>query len=253
MKKKIILWTVFVLLIVQSVFAASSYSQLVNGVSQVSLMKSYKNLNVNMFALSKTKKQAKNLSEADKSIITKYVYGAVKGEDTYLLMNSYLRGNLNLYLNPKDITKPLKSRMEYYSNSLAGTISKVKLPQNTILYRGVDEKGFCFIFPENNIHEYTSKPVTDTNGIALKNKLYSKTFVEKGFMSTAYDINYAKKTKFIFEIKAPKNIQAVLVDGIRPESPQTKEIIINRGYKWKVTDVAAVDGSYYKITLKLVL
>ncbi len=251
MKKIFMLGAIFALLFVPASVSNAAKSPLTAGISQTSLLRSYKNLNVNIFALNKTKKQTKNLTETDKSIIAKYVYGAVKGENTYLLMNCYLRGNLNLYLKPKDITKPLKSRMEYYSNSLTSTISKVKLPQNTLLYRGIDEKGFCFIFPDTNVKEYASRPVTEETALTLKNKLYNKTFIEKGFMSTAYDINYAKKTKFIFLVKAPKNIQAVLVDGLKENN--TKEIIINKGYSWKVTDVKSVENKYYLITLKLCL
>ena len=127
-----------------------------------------------------------------------------------------------------------------------------------LLYRGIDEKGMDFIFSDKKISDVINKQVSYENTVYLKNKINGCTFTEKGFMSTSYDINSAKKTKFIFVVKAPKNLQAVLVDGIlQPNQSPTKEVIINKGYKWKVTNVDYAlrnDGSrYYKIDLKLVL
>ncbi|MBR6127928.1 hypothetical protein IKQ21_09615 [bacterium] len=237
---------------------AASYTQLTSGINEVILIKSYKDVGKNFIVIEKMKRIAKNLSQDDKNIILKYVFGAVKGENTYLLMNGYLRGDLHLYIKKQDITKPLKSRMQYYADSLSSSISKTKLPKNMLLYRGVDEKGMGSIFADKDIKDVLSKPVSYENTNYIKNKINGYVFTEKGFMSTSYDINYAKKTKFIFYVKAPKNLQAVFVDGVRTSNEaQTKEIIINNGYKWKVTDVDFVlrkDGSkYYKITLKLVL
>ena len=65
-------------------------------------------------------------------IIKKYVFGAERGEDTYLLINCYLRDNLPDYIPKKEITKPLKYRLDYYAKSLSVPISKTKLPQNMI-------------------------------------------------------------------------------------------------------------------------
>ena len=237
---------------------AVSYSELTSGITEISLLKSHKDISKNIIVTGKMKRAAKNLSDDDKNIITKYVFGAVKGENTYLLMNGYLRGDLHLYVKAQDITKPLKSRMQYYADCLSSSIAKTKLPKNMLLYRGIDEKGMGSIFADKNIKDVLSKPVSYENTNYIKSKINGCTFTEKGFMSTAYDINFAKKTKFVFYIKAPKNLQAVFVDGVRSSNEfQTKEIIINKGYKWKVTDVDYVlrkDGTkYYKISLKLVL
>ena len=67
-------------------------------------MKKYKDVGWRKVTLNKMRTQCKNLSESDKSVIKKYVYGAVKGENTYLLMNCYLRGNMQDYVAKKDIT-----------------------------------------------------------------------------------------------------------------------------------------------------
>ena len=237
------------------IFAAEySYQSLTTGITQASMLKSFKDINRNFHVINKMKIEAKRLSIKEQSIITKYVYGAVRGENTFLLINCYLRGNLPQYLNPKDVTKPLKHRMEYYANDLSASVAKSKLPQNMLLYRGINEKGITAIFADKGINDIIKKPVSEENALILKNKLSNTEFTEKGFMSTAYDINYAAKTKFIFVIKAPKNLQAVLLDGIdKPQQTITKEILVNRGYKWKVTDVKLVKDKYYKIELKLVL
>ena len=237
---------------------AATYSQLTDGINEITLIKSYKDVSKNFIVVGKMKRLARNLPQDDKNVISKYVFGAVKGENTYLLMNCYLRGNLHLYIKPKDITKPLKSRMQYYADSMAVSVAKVKLPKNMLLYRGIDEKGMGSIFAEKNIAECLSKQVSYENTVYLKSKINGYTFTEKGFMSASYDINCAKQNKFIFVIKAPKNLQAVLVDGIlQSNQSPTKEVVINKGYKWKVTDVDFAlrnnGNKYYKITLKLVL
>ena len=103
-------------------------------ISPVYLVKPYKNINHSVIAKNKLKKQAQNMSDGDKSVIRKYVFGAVSGEDTFTLMNAYLRGNLNKYLKQKDINKPLQARMKYYSDNLCKTLTKTELPQNMLLY-----------------------------------------------------------------------------------------------------------------------
>ena len=123
----------------------------------------YKDISHRIFVIRKMRKQTEQLSEEDKSIIKKYVFGAVKGEDTYLLINCYLRDNLQDYIPKKEITKPLKCRLDYYAKNLSNTLSKAKLPQNMILYRGVDKKGINAILKNKNIVNVISKTVTEDN------------------------------------------------------------------------------------------
>ena len=253
--KKIFLILLIILLSFQSAFANDSIVQQAgDNVSRISLLKPYKNVSV--LVLKQMREDAKTLSETDKNIIRKYVYGAVRGENTYLLINCYLRGTLEYYVPKKEITKPLKCRLEYYANALTTSISKAKLPKNIILYRGIDAKGMKLIFKDNNINSVLNKPVNTENLAILKKNTINKTFTEKGFMSTSYDIKCIKHTNFIFKIFAPKDLQALLIEDIGKKNE--KEVLINKNSEWKVTNIEIQTDSVtkkdvYMITLKYVV
>ena len=248
--KKIIIFLCAILLCtpvfsVENIVSAGVY------VSQFSMMKKYKE--ISWRTLNKMREQTRNLSEEEKAVIKKYVFGAVRGEDTYLLINCHLRGTLEYYIPKKEITKPLKCRLDYYANQLSAPISKTRLPQNTILYRGVDEKGIKLIFAGKKLDSYFTKPVTEENLSVLKQRLIGARYVEKGFMSTSYDINAVKESKFIFEVNAPKELQAVLMDNLGKK--EEKEILINRNSIWEVTDITIEKNKktkqdFYRIKVK---
>ena len=224
-------------------------------VSQFSMVKKYKDISHNPIAINKMKSQVRNLTEDEKAVIKKYVFGAVRGEDTYLLINCNLRNTLQHYIPAKEITKPLKCRLDYYANQLSAPVSKGRLPQNIILYRGVDEKGIKLIFADKKINDYVTKPVTEDNLKFLRQKLVNAIYTEKGFMSTSYDINCTKQTKFVFEINAPKNLQAILLEDLGKKAE--KEVLINSNSKWEVTDITIAknkksEQDFYKIKIKFV-
>ena len=237
-------------------FASSNFSAMNQRISPAVLLKSYKDISSRPFSVNKLKKQANNLTEKDRSILLKYINGAVKGEDTFLLINGCLRGNLNLYIPKKDITKPLNMRLKLYSDQLSEVISKGRLPQNTLLYYGIDDKTFSSYFNDKSITEILNKNPKEENLKNLKSKLVNKTYTEKGFMLASYDKNYTPKTSVIFCIKAPKNLQALLLDG--STGKKQKQVIIKKGYTWKVTDVKlSYDKNskkyFYEIITKIVL
>ena len=120
-----------------------------------------------------------------------------------------------------------------------------------ILYRGIDEKGVKSIFKNKNITNVINKPVTEENLAILRKNLIGVKFVEKGFMSTSYDKNCAKQTKFMFEVYASKNLQAVLIEDLGKKSE--KEVLINKNTKWEVIDISIVhknDRYFYNIKIK---
>ena len=251
MKKIIVL--LFAVLLCAPVFSVENIVSAGVYVSQFSMMKKYKN--ISWISLNKMREQTRNLSEDEKAVIKKYVFGAVRGEDTYLLINCNLRGTLEYYIPKKEITKPLKCRLDFYANQLSAPISKTRLPQNTILYRGVDEKGIKLIFAGKKLDGYFSKPVTEENLTVLKQKLIGAKYIEKGFMSTSYDIDSVKQTKFIFEVNAPKELQAVLMDNLGKK--EEKEILINRNSSWEVKDIKIdtnkeTKQDYYRIKLMFI-
>ena len=224
-------------------------------VSQMSMMRKYKDISHSPIVINKMKSQVKNLTEDEKAVIKKYVFGAVRGEDTYLLINCNLRGNLDKFVPKKEITTPLKCRLDFYANQLSAPISKTRLPKNIILYRGVDNKGIKLIFADKKINNYIDKPVSEDNLKVLNQKLIGAYYVEKGFMSTSYDISCAKQTKFIFEVNAPKDMQAVLLEDLGKK--EEKEVLVNRNSKWEITDIT-IDKSkktkqdFYRVKVKFV-
>lgn len=230
--------------------------QIYQSISPAVLLKPYKDISMKILVIKKLKQQAKNLSQTDKNIISKYVFGAVKSENTFLLINSYLRGNLTKYISKNDISKPLEMRLKMYSDNLSSAISKGRLPQNMLLYYSIDNKTFVTFFPDKTLQKVIVSPVSAENEAVLKSKICNKKYKDNGFMLSSYDKSYTEKTKFRFEIKAPKNLQALLIDEIC--SQNKKQIIINKGYDWKVTDVKKAYDThqkqdFYLITLKIVL
>ena len=159
--KKLIVLLLTTLFLCGFVYASNEYKNLTIGISPAIAVQKYKDISINLKAISKLKNAERKLSQADKEIIQKYVIGAVRGEDTFLLINCNLRDNLGSYIPPKEITKPLKCRLDYYADQLSSVLSKTKLPQNMILYFGVDERDLNTLFKVKNISEITRYTVTD--------------------------------------------------------------------------------------------
>jgi len=245
-----------ILLISFAIQAPAIASSSCHSISPASVLKPYKDVSSRWIVLNKLKKQFQNLPEKDKSILSKYIFGAVKGENTFLLINSYLRGDLYKYISKKDINKPLQMRLKMYSDQLSGAISKGRLPQNMLLYSEVEDKTFTTLFPDKTLLQIINAKISDENTNLIKTKLNDTKFKEKGFMLASYDKNFTQKTKIRFEIKAPKNIQAISIEDLNKQ--YQKQIIVNKGYEWKITDIKNMkdkhsDQDYYLITIKIVL
>ena len=255
MKKLLIIFSALIFLC-SSVSYAAKVQTAGDDILPASIVLPYKDISHKWRVINKMKNQAKNLTDEEKSVVQKYVFGAVRGEDTYLLINCYLRDILEHYVPAREITKPLKFRLEYYAKCLSAPISKVKLPQNMILYRGIDEKGMKYLFPDKNLSGIISKHVSEANAEALRKQIDGEYYIEKGFMSTSYDITCARQTKFMFQVFAPKNLQALLIEDLGKK--QEKEVLINKNTKWRVTDVVVTSDKktkreFYLITIKYVL
>ncbi len=221
-----------------------------------SLIMPFKDISHKKRVINKMNNQVKELSESEKAVIRKYVYGAVRGEDTFLLINCHLRNNLQDYIPKKEITKPLKCRLDYYANQLCIPISKTKLPQNMILYRSTDVKGIRTMFNDATLDNIISQPVSSDNLEILKKKTDNKKYVENGFMFASYDKNSIKNANFVLELNAPKNLQAISMENLGKKKEKT--VLINKGTTWEVTDVLIDKDSktkkeFYKIKFKFVL
>ncbi len=249
--KKILSYVLFVLILF-AVFCPSEAFAKQKSYKNTWEYKSYKDISIRYATQNKMRNQTKKLSSVDREIISKYVFGAVRGEDTFLLINSYLRGNLNDYIPAKEITKPLGCRLNYYSEGLKASIAKVRLPQNTTLYASVDDKAAKNLFKKYNVNNIISKPVSSTNGAALAEKHVGAKYMDKGFLSASYDKNCISKTKIRFEVKATKNMQAVLIEDLGEKSK--KRVIINLDYEWEVLGVETLydkdKTAYYNVIIK---
>ncbi len=238
-------WSVFAA--VQKEIRAGEY------VTQTINLRAYKDISKRFLVINKLKQQTKNLSDADKNVIKKYVFGAVRGENTFLLINSYLRGNMQMYIPQKEITKPLKSRMDYYARTLNSVISKARLPQNMLLYAGMTEKDMEAVFADKKIDSVIKTELSDKNLTILKDKIKNEKFDENAFIVAYYDKNFVPKTKFMFEISAPKNLQVVSMEEL--DKKRAKEVVINKQATWKITDInidSNKNGKYYRIKIKFV-
>lgn len=254
--RKIFILFFALFLLCSSFSCAAKVSTAGDNVISASLILPYKDISHKYRVINKMKTQAKNLSDEEKGVVQKYIFGAVRSEDTYLLINCYLRDTLEYYIPKKEITKPLKCRLEFYANSLSKPIEKTRLPQNMILYRGIDEKGMSLIFAKNHINDLINKPINEENLEKLKKTLIGTQFTEKGFMSTSYKREAAKQTKFIFAVYAPKNLQALLLEDLGKR--EEKEVLINKNTKWEITDILTyVDKNtkkqHYSVIIKYVL
>lgn len=221
-----------------------------------SLVLPFKDISNKRRVINKMNNQAKELSDSEKSVIKKYVFGAVRGEDTFLLINCYLRNNLQDYIPKKEITKPLKCRLDYYANQLCIPISKTKLPQNMILYRSTDAKGIRTMFNDTALDNIISQPVSSNNLEIFKKKTDNKKYVENGFIFASYNKNSIKNAKCILELNAPKNLQAISMDNLGKKNEKT--VLINKGTAWEVTDVLIdtdkkTKNQFYKIKCKFVI
>ena len=222
-------------------------------ITPVILMKSYKDLTKSPIVMGKFKRNAKSFSKDDKDVITKYVFGAVRGEDTFLYINAFLRENLNDYLSTSDITKPFKNRLKFYAEGLRKSIAHSQIPQNVILYKDVNEKDLNHFFKDKNIKNIINSSISDENAFELQKKLRGEKFVEKGFILSTYNKNTLPKSKFVFEIRTPQNMQAVLIEDF--DTRAGKSVLINEGYKWEVVSVAkaynnTLHNDYYNIVIK---
>ncbi len=236
MKKICILFVVFLMFSIVGTYAKTGEKYNSPLISQIALLKPYKDISYRLRAINKLNRSSLNLSQSDKSVVTKYFYGAVRGEDTFLLINCYLRDNLRDYVPSKEITTPLKHRLKYYADSLSSVISKAKLDQNMLLYSALDEKTVKTLFKGINISDVITKPVNNENLMLLQKNLSGVKYTEKGFITAVYNKNYAKQTKFLFKISAPKGLEVVSLDGINDK--KTKEVIINQNTKWEVKNIS---------------
>lgn len=250
--KKILLLFISLILICMPAFSAK-INKTEKQSSKFSFFQTYKEIDNKIWEINKLKSEQAKLSKSERDTVSKYVFGAVKGEDTFLLINAYYMGTLTKYVPKKEITKPLQYRLEYYAKALNAVVSKTRLKQNIMLYAGIDERDMMANFSDKDIQKSLKMPANEENTEILDDKLTNKTYCQKGFLKAYYSDSYVHKAKYRLKIKAPKNLQALLLQGIGKAG--AKEMLINKGQEWKILGVEnGVDRitkeDYYLITVK---
>ena len=205
----------------------------------VSIQKCYNDITEN--ALKESIMQAENLSPKEKESILHYV-----DDNYYAKINGYLRGEF------QDIPQFLKNDIEIIDYAF----KKAYLPENMLLYRSVKDDFIEKVFKDKEIAEMMKKnPSYNAKNLKkVREFLINKTFIEYGYMSTSYNKYNIYRAPIMLKINAPKGIKALALEDITKGNEQ--EILMNRGYKWKITEVLysknKVNKRVWEITLELV-
>ena len=173
-------------------------------------------------ALNKSRKQADSLSSGEKESILKYI-----NDEYYLKINGYLRKEIPL------ISDELKNDIKNIENAL----NKAYLPEDTLLYRSVKGDFIENVFFDKKIADLMKKHPSNSykNLERVNSFLTGKIFVERGFMSTSYNINETYVAPIRLKINAPKGSRALALDGI--STSEEEEVLINRCTIWKIKSV----------------
>ena len=143
--------------------------------------------------------------------------------------------NINMYL--RDVVFIKSTKLKKTIGYMESALKKSSLPQDIILYRIVRSDFIETSFSNREISrlmmDYPKK--NKRNLEKVRKALINKTFVEKGFMATSYDKNKLYKSPIILKVNAKKGIRALAIDNISSEDEA--EILIDKGYKWVISDV----------------
>ena len=100
-----------------------------------------------------------------------------------------------------------------------------------MLYRGVDFNFISAVFGEDIADKMKNKQVKD-----VETELWGMRYKEPGFMSTSYKKEDAFEREILLLVNAPKGLNAVVIDEI--SLTNQKEVLINKGYSWEITNVS---------------
>ena len=205
-------------------------------IEKIPILNNYYN-EISEISLNKSIEQSRALSYEEKASILNYI------DDYFIQINGYLRGEL------PDIPQNLKKDIENINNALKGSF----LPEDTLLYRGVYTDFIEKVFKNKDISKIINGyPSYDAEKLKkARAYLINKTFIEQGFMSTTYNENKLFIRPVILKINAPKGLNALVLDDI--SGGNEEEILINKGYRWKVTDVFYANNMRNKRTWNIVL
>lgn len=172
-------------------------------------------------AIEESKQQANKLNEKEKETIRIYT-----DDNAYKWINGYLRKGGWLDKEDKKVI-----------NSLNKILKKASLPEDMTLYRSVGSNFTQEITNDYKIANLIREPISEENLEKIKAAFINKINTDDGFVSTSYEhAAFSASSPLVMIIKAPKGLNALVVDELS-KFDQEKEIIINKGYKYKIYDV----------------
>ena len=189
--------------------------------------KNFGNKTISENALKESRKQAEELSEAEKSGIKRYT-----NDMSFKPINDFLRGKIS----KNQISAKNKEAIKQISKAL----EKSSLPEDSILYRGVRGDLISQQFKNQEIADlidnvFDEEP-TEKDIEKVQDFLLGKRFIDEGFTSSSYDRNKAfDNSPLMFEINTPKGTKALAVDKL--SNKDEGEILINKGYEYKITKI----------------
>jgi hypothetical protein len=139
-------------------------------------------------------------------------------------MNKYLRGIIDY------------NKYEEEINLAKSALSKASLPEDVIVRRGTNKKGFKALFSSNDPNEDARTLFAEENKV----KYIGSVVKDNGFLSTSPDISGGFHDDINYIIKVPKGSNAMYVDPISRMQGEN-ELLINQGKSYIVEDLVKDD------------
>lgn len=177
-----------------------------------------------------------------KSKITKDEEESVKKYTGFMFreMNEHMRG-----INTGS------SRVVELVENCTNALNKAKTEEELIVRRGVSCTGFAGMVGERDL----AKKLGDRGNVWMEQNLENlvgRIGSDKGFLSTSPHEKGGFFKDIDLRIEVPKGAKAVYVDEIS-EFKSEKEIIIQKGYNYLITDVVKRSREKYTVYMKLLL
>ncbi|PYE89770.1 ADP-ribosyltransferase [Bacillus sp. 196mf] len=175
------------------------------------------------------KKWQKGLTKDQKKAVIDYT------GNYYGLINKYLRQS---FVSPEDKKQvdENKKDIEKMVKLIDGALKKSKTSEIINVYRRLGSDAFGFKGEEFvNGNQLQREKVQE-----LLNKVLQKTVKEDGYMSTSLaqdsSDNHIKSYPILLKLKIPKGTSAAYVGGISKMKSEETELLVARGYSYKITD-----------------
>ena len=184
--------------------------------------------------LNLSKQYVESLTKPQKEALTIYT-----DDERYTKINAYLRGERGNIDTKTD--KTIKELDKAFKNA--------ELSSDITVYRGVRadfiEKALEDTKFKDRFEQTFFKTPKEFELDNIKNHFVGKEFAEKGFMSSSYDKNKAfQNVEIMLTVNLKKGAKALNVSSL--SAHDEAEILINRGYNFRISDVQIDKNPYGK-------